>query len=89
MSRAREMPSAEARGFSKGKAPLPVIVPSERKKDSTISLLILFNHPSKVFGFHKTPYLFVYFSPVPLLTAGRSAIRSIHFSRCGKGFISS
>ena len=34
-------------------------------------------------------YFNAYFSPTPLLTAGRSAILSIHFSRWGNGSISS
>ena len=34
-------------------------------------------------------YFNEYFSPTPLLTAGRSAILSIHFNRCGNGSISS
>ena len=34
-------------------------------------------------------YFNEYFSPTPLLTAGRSAILSIHFSRCGNASISS
>ena len=50
--------------------------------------LKIFNQPA-LLDSHETSHFCVYFSLVPLFTAGRSAIRSIHFSRCGKGFISS
>lgn len=39
--------------------------------------------------FVQTHFFKSYFSPVPALTAGLSAILSTHFNRCGNGLISS